>query len=505
MRRLEKSAIEYGLNYDDLIEKAGLAVAKETVKILRTAVGKRILVLVGPGNNGTDGLVAARHLARWGSTVVVYLVTGKQNDQQKIRLAREQDVLITSHSNDKDFRKLESEIRSSDAIMDAVLGTGRSRPLDGTTKTIMLRLNEYHGILISLDIPTGIDADTGHMDPATPKATFTLALGHPKVGHFQIPAAEKVGQLEILDIGIPKAETQKIELEMLTPSWVKRRLPSRSLGDHKGTYGHALIVGGSGKYPGAICLATQGALRSGVGLVTAAIPRTIQPSLVSRLIEAIQLALPDDEFGNLSPDSLNTIYMSLPNYNAIAVGCGIGQSANTDAFIKKLLLSNPNLKQPLVVDADGLNCLSNIRKWSSLLPTPTVLTPHPGEMSRLTGLSISEIQSRRIDIVKECAAKWGAIVVLKGAFTLIASPNGICRLSPFANPILATGGTGDILCGIIAGLAAQGMSLEDAASCGVYLHAAAAEQLKQSRGYRGATASDLLEILPGSTKAIMEI
>ena len=504
MRRLEEACASYGITTDDLLEKAGLAVAQEARRALGTVAGKGILVLVGPGNNGGDGLVAARHLARWGAFVTAYLVTQRPTEDPNLGLALVEEVDVISPSSDGGYQRLDHELGRSQMVIDAVLGTGSARPLEGAVREVMLRLSARKGTLMALDLPTGVDADTGQADPASPNADLTVSLGFPKVGLLQFPAAEKVGRLEVVDIGMPQELGKDILLELLTPAWVKARLPQRPPDSHKGTFGHALIIGGSLNYSGAAYLATQAALRSGPGLVTLATPQRIQPVLAAKLTEAIHLAVPDIDHGSLGPWGVDAIRDNLPHYTSVALGCGMGRSRGAQKFVEYLLLTEPQLGQPVVIDADGLNNLATIEGLWSRLKTPAVLTPHPGEMSRLTGTPTSEVQSCRIKVAREWAARWGKVVVLKGAFTVIASPGGMCWVSPFANPLLATGGTGDVLTGLIAGLLAQGMSLEDAACCGVFLHGAAAERLSDAFGDRGATAGDLLETLPSVTRSIIE-
>ena len=504
MRRLEQEASRFGLSTDDLMERAGLAIAMETALALGAAAGKRILVLVGPGNNGGDGLVAARHLARRGALVTLYLVSERREDDTKLRLALDEEAVPVNADTDEGYRYLERALNSADAVLDSVLGTGRTRPLQGSIRKIMTRLSKRKGLLIAVDVPTGVDAGTGQADPATPRADLTLALGFPKVGHFLFPAAERVGNLKVLDIGIPQMAAQDVALEMLTPSWVRDKLPRRPLEGHKGTFGHTLIIGGSANYPGAACLATEAALRSGAGLVTLAAPQSIQSILASRLTEAIRLPLPDGGLQRMTPQAVPTLKEALPQYTSLAIGCGMGRSNEAIEFLEMALLSQPRPTQPLVVDADGLNNLSQIDNWWTRLKTPAILTPHPGEMSRLTGLSTTEVQARRIDTAREWSSIWGKVVVLKGAFTVVAAPSGHCWIAPFAKPILATGGTGDVLTGIIAGLLAQGMSPEHAATCGVYLHGAAAESLKEAYGDRGAKATDIIDALPRVTKELIE-
>ncbi len=504
MRRAEGVAVAQGISTDQLMERAGLAVARHVRETLGSVAGKRTLALVGPGNNGGDGLVAARLLARWGANVTVYLIRERPQDDPKLRLALREGAAILRASDDDGYRLLDEALKSSHAVIDAGLGTGRSRPLEGAMREVMARLDGRRGLLLAVDVPTGMDADTGRCDPATPTADATLALGFPKAGHFRFPGAGRVGRLEVLDIGIPPEAAQDVALEMITPEWARARLPRRPLDGHKGTFGHALIVGGSSNYPGAVCLATRAALRSGPGLVTMAAPRSLQPILAASVTEAIHLPVPDDGLGVLAPRGLPALTGSISQYDSLAVGCGMGRSDSARRFLEGLLAPGSSQTPPMVIDADGLNNLACVDRWWERLGAPAALTPHPGEMSRLTGASVADVQASRVETALEWAAGWGVVVVLKGAYTVAASPGGMARVSPFANPILATGGTGDALTGVIAGLLAQGMSPMDAACVGVYLHGAAAERLSGTYGDRGATAEDLIAALPLAAKALLD-
>ena len=514
MARLERGTTAFGLSTDDLMEQAGLAIAQEIRRALggTGVAGKRVLMLVGPGNNGGDGLVAARHLARWGASVILFLATIRPDDDPNLRLALSEGAQAVSANSNDSLSALERALRSSHVVVDAVLGTGRSRPLSGALANVMARVSKNadlprnrRPLYVAVDVPTGIDAATGRADPLTPRTDLTLALGFPKVGHFIFPAPEYMGVLNTLDIGIPPELSKDISLELITPSWVRQQLPQRGLNGHKGTYGHALIVGGSVNYPGAACLAAGAALRSGPGLVTLAVPQGIYGIAASKLTEAIHLPLPDNGSGCLDPQALPAIRQASSRYSSMAVGCGMGRSESAKQFLRGLLLSEHAPPQPLVIDADALNILAeSCPDWWQRIPATAVLTPHPGEMARLTGLLTTQIQARRVETAREYAHKWGHVVVLKGAFTVVAQPEGPCRIAPFANPLLSVGGTGDVLSGIIGGLLAQGMKPADAAACGVYLHGAAADSLRATHGDRGATAGDIINALPGTTRAILQ-
>ena len=546
MTAIEQASERAGVSTNTLMENAGLAVACAAREKLGGAAGARIVVLVGPGNNGADGLVTARHLQRWGAYVVCCLLgrphpsplpqgEGALSSDPKLDLARRYDVEIVTGPGGETLERL---IGRSHLVIDAVLGTGRSRPLSGPVGDAMLLLQRTREsrnppLLMALDLPTGLNADTGEADPACPRFDVTLALGYPKVGLLTFPGVERMGRLRVLDIGVPPglAEEHAVDVEMLTPDWVACRLPPRPLNSHKGTYGHALVVAGSRQYVGAAWLASQASVRTEAGLTTLASPLGVYPIAAAKGAEAIHLPLPEDVDGRIDASASEVIGKSDRRFTAALVGCGMGWSEGTTEFLRKLLpvvalrqaqdersasaqgewnvtgqgergssvqgeRGAQSVGLPLLVDADGLNNLSSIDGWSDFIDSPLVLTPHPGEMSTLTGVPVGHIQADRLGVAREWAEKWGATVVLKGAHTVIASPGHPVRIAPFANPGLATGGTGDVLSGVIVSLLAQGLAQADAAAVGVYLHAAAGEALTGRIGQAGLAASDLLDELP---------
>ena len=507
MTAIEQASERVGVSMDALMENAGLAVAQAAREELGGIAGLRAVVLTGPGNNGADGLVAARHLRRWGAETVCCLLTRRPYSDPKLDLARQYGVEIVTGGE-----RLDELLRRSRLVIDAVLGTGRSRPLAGPVRDAMLRLQRardlpHPPLLLALDLPTGLNADTGEVDPACPHFDATLALGYPKAGLLHFPGAERTGRLRVLDIGIPPGlpEERAVDLEMLTPRWAALQLPPRPPDSHKGTYGHALVVAGSRHYVGAAWLSSQASVRAGAGLTTLASPQGVYPMAAAKGAEAIHLPLPEDEAGRIGPSAAVLIHESERRFTAALVGCGMGWSEGTAEFLRRLLLTGDQkrlARLPVLIDADGLNNLSCIEDWPSRVSCPLLLTPHPGEMSTLTGLSVAEIQSARITAAREWAERWGVTLVLKGAHTVIASPGLPVRISPFANPGLATGGTGDVLSGVIVALLAQGLPPPAAAACGVYLHAAAASSVTDRLGQTGLAASDLLEALPPAIAAL---
>ena len=516
MVAIERAAPSRGVSLDALMENAGLAVARAARRELGTVAGGEILVLTGPGNNGADGLVAARHLRRWGADVTAYVVTHRPDPDPKMAAALRYDVAVAGSDADPNLRRLDQLLDGSRLVIDAVLGTGRARPLTGVTSEVLQRVNARRAesrrpTVLALDLPTGVNPDTGDADPAALTADVTVALGFPKVGLLTLPTADQVGRLKISHpIGLPEnlPEVEAVGLELMTSGWVAAHLPPRPANSHKGVFGHALIVAGSRNYVGAACLAAQAALRVGAGLVTLATPESVYPIAATKLTEAIHLPLPEDPNGRIASQAAGVLRPRLPAFSCVAVGSGLGQSPGTAQFMADLLGESFPQDLPVIVDADGLNNLSRLGWWWQLLPRQAALTPHPGEMSTLTGLLPAQVQRDRISSAREWSRKWGASVALKGAYTVIAHPPAPGHpqpptlVSPFANPGLASGGTGDVLTGIIAGLTAQGLSLGLATACGVYLHGQAGQLVTQRRGDAGTLASDLIEALPETLKSL---
>ncbi len=507
MMEMERRA---GVPVPQLMENAGLAVAQEVWLLLGDVAERQVLVLAGPGNNGGDGLVAARHLHDWGARVRVYLLKPRGEDDPVFAQVLERQIPVSLAEEDEreGFPALTEALGAAEVIIDALLGTGRVRLIEGTLAQTLERLRQARSRtlpprLLAVDLPSGVDADTGATDPHCVAADVTVALAWSKVGLHNLPASQYAGRIEVVDIGIPKALEAELTTELMRERWARSRLPARPPGAHKGTFGRALVVAGSPNYIGAAYLASEGALRVGAGLVTLACARTIYPILATKLVEATFIPLPDVE-GLLTAETAHSVRQALAQgYDALLVGCGLGQSGYVRAFLRSLL---PLLKDAgpkgLVIDADGLNNLAQVEDWWQGLAVPTVVTPHPGEMARLTGLTVDEIQANRLQVARQTAQRWGLTVVLKGAHTVVAAPDGGARLSPFANPGLASGGTGDVLAGAIVGFMAQGLDPFDAASLGVFVHGLAGERVRQSLGSAGMVAGDLLPELP---KAIKEL
>ncbi len=507
MAALEAASARAGVSTDQLMENAGQAIADQATEMLSGSPDASVLVLVGPGNNGGDGLVAARLLQCAGLNVTAYVCANRRQPDPKLRLAKQAGVPVAFLEEDSDLTLLQSCLERTGLVIDAVLGTGRARPIEGRLRDVLLRLSEarrdYGTPVLAVDLPSGLDADSGGVDPACPGADVTLALSNPKTGHVTFPGAGVTGKLVTADIGVPKGLDSDVRVELITPELVRSLLPQRPRDGHKGTFGRTLVIGGSRNYVGATVLACSGAYRAGAGLVTLATGKSVYSIAATRLTEATFLPLTETANGGISREALGKVRAALSDYTSLVVGCGLGQDQSTFAFLNELLLDDYAVDIPVIIDADALNGLAAFQGWPDRMKLRAVLTPHPGEMSRLSGLPIGEVEERRL-CTEEAAAEWGQVVVLKGAFSVIGSPDGYTRVSPFANPVLASAGTGDVLAGVIGGLLSQGLSPFDAATCGVYLHAAAAERISRDIGDSGLMASDLLPEIPRQMKALKE-
>jgi len=501
MRRLEEESVKAGIGAQQLMENAGRAVAQSVCSLLGAVVGKRIVVLVGPGNNGGDGLVAARYLYDHGVQVNVFLAGTRSDNDYNLKRLREKGIAVTG----PDLYTLEDFLASADAVLDALFGTGQSRSIDGVYKEVLEKLvatkrSRSDIKIFAVDLPTGLNADTGCPDQFTPFVDHTLTLGLPKRGLYMPAGAMRAGVVAILDIGLLPHLVEKVSTELITAELARTLLPVRSPYVHKGSFGRVMVIAGSANYLGAAYLACAGAARVGAGLVALAAPESIIPIVAANIPEAVYMPLPESAPGVVMPEAARLAEL-VSGFDAALIGPGLGQKAS-EMFLGHLF-EDP-LPTRLVLDADALNTLAKTPEWWRGLDFEAVLTPHPGEMARLAGISAEEVQTRRIALAQEKAGVWGKTVVLKGAFTVVAAPDGRCRISPFANSTLASAGTGDVLAGVIAGLVGQGLSLFDAASLGVYLHARTGERAKTKIGNVGVLASDLLPELPQAIRELQE-
>lgn len=594
MRRIEDATDQEGQSYEAMMDMAGQAVAGLAHQLILLEPEADILVLVGPGNNGGDGLVAARYLLDLGHRVVVYMWKRDIKGDGNFRLLRRRrrQITILWAENDPDYAKLQEEVRHATLVIDALLGTGATRPIEGSLAQLMQAVSEEvarqrsadaaseetlhlglprlpileamsFGILsagrdplsvgqtdipdgvlgteadaflsdteawgtteneldeaypddypfspwpspsiLAVDCPSGLNCDTGELDLHALDADLTVTFGFPKWGHLQFPGAQACGVLSVADIGIPTDLAEQIRSELLEPGIVQGWLPGRPPTAHKGTFGKALIAAGSSWYTGAAYLSASAAARTGAGLVTLAIPSPLHPILAGQLPEATWLLLANSD-GVHCREGARQVLDHLDGYDALLLGPGLTTLFPACEFVQALLdpedPPSAHWSGRAVVDADALNILAGMAPdlWPKLLPAGSVLTPHPGEMARLTGSTVEETNRRRFDVAREWAMRWAHTVVLKGPFTVIAGPDGRLAVSPFALPTLATAGSGDVLAGAIASLLAQGLSPFEAACCGAYVHGYAGALLLHKMGPAGVIARDIVATLPEALK-----
>lgn len=507
MRAAEQQAVEHGTPESELMERAGRGVAEYIGQWLGSLQDRTILVLVGPGNNGGDGLVAASYLAEAGAAVQAYVWNRYRADDPLPKRARAAGVQLQHAENDVGQTLLRGLCRDATVVVDALLGTGRSRAIGGLLRDILrglatVRRDKPTLRVVALDLPTGLDSDTGKLDPAAVAADLTLTLGFPKLGLFLPPGSEQAGEVVTLDIGLDENWVDS-PMTLLTDGWVAAHLPARPRDGHKGTFGKVMVIAGSRNYSGAPVLAAAAAGRIGAGLVTIACPASIQPVVAARLWEPTFLPLPEtaSSRGYIGPEALAELVGPLRGYQAAVLGCGLSQQLPVARFVLQILREWPP-EVGLVLDADGLNSLAAQERLRPNLPPRTVLTPHPAEMGRLLGRETAAVQRDRLEAARSAADQFGAVVALKGAHTLIAAPDGRLFVSTIATPALATAGTGDVLAGTIGGLLAQGMELAEAAALGVAVHGRAGLRVAARLGSAGAIAGDLPPELPLVLKAL---
>jgi ADP-dependent NAD(P)H-hydrate dehydratase / NAD(P)H-hydrate epimerase len=528
MRAIESEANAGGLSYDEMMQQAGKGLAQVILTEFKDEVHVLYAVgLVGSGNNGGDTLVALTKLVDAGWTASAYVVGNRPAKDPLIKSLNGKNIHVYDSDQDPNFETLDELTSQADVLIDGILGTGIKLPLKAEVAGVLGHLQNLktRPSVVAVDCPSGVNCDTGECAPEVVKAELTVCMAAVKQGLLLFPAFEKVGQLEVVDIGLPEGLSSWTEVKdrVVIQSDAAAALPARPLASHKGTFGTAMIVAGSINYTGAAYLSAKAAYRIGAGLVRLAVPGPLHVALAGQLPEVTWLLLPHDT-GVIAESAADMLLKNLNKVDALLIGPGLGMEDPTANFIRRLMnrkaaakahgpmgflptgegkagseksaSSNQDLP-PLVIDADGLKLLAKLPDWPSLLPASTILTPHPGEMSILSGLSIAEIQADRLKIATRFAEEWNLVLVLKGACTVIAAPGQGARVIPVATPALAHAGTGDVLSGIITGLLAQRVDPFKAAYAGAWIHAHAgleAEAFMETSA--SVLASDVLESIP---------
>jgi NAD(P)H-hydrate epimerase len=522
MQAIEREANASGLSYAQMMEHAGGGLAEVIFEEYGYLKEDGVLGLVGSGNNGGDTLVALDYLAKDGWRTTAAIVRPRPADDPLVARLVASGGQVIDLSQDANQDSLTSLLREHDLLLDGVLGTGTRLPLKPELAALLDTVRRYlleaenPPEVVAVDCPSGVDCDSGAAAPECLPADRTVTMAAVKHGLFKFPAFGLVGDLHVVGIGLPQegeafAAWRAVQSFIPDEEWVRQALPPRPLDAHKGTFGTALVVAGSANFTGAAWLAGQAAYRIGAGLVTLAVPAPLHTALAGQFPEATWLLLPHKN-GAIAADACQTVLENLGRTTAMLVGPGFGLAQTSADFLEGLLVGSiehqqaerhsaktqtkpiPSELPPLVIDADGLKLLANIEDWPKRLPAQAVLTPHPGEMSVLTGLSRDEIQADRLETALRFSRAWGHVVVLKGAFTLVAAPDGRLAVIPVATPALARAGTGDVLAGLIVGLRAQGLEAFQAAVVGAWVHAHAGLQAAEDLGNTASVlAGDVLQ------------
>ena len=497
MQRVDQKTIKsYGIAAPVLMERAGLAVVSRITE--RFEPGK-VLVIAGTGNNGGDGIMAARELNNMGIGYrASVLIAGKKDKLSRDAMAQYRTAMefgvpirFTTKPRIEDFHGA--------VVIDALFGTGLSKDIKGSFAVIVDMINDSGCPVVSVDIPSGVSADTGQVLGTAVQADITVTFGALKRGHLLYPGAELSGEVFVQDIGFPRHLLAEISCNVLGSQEVGLLIPERAPDSHKGDFGHLLVIAGSSGKTGAAFMAAEAAMRTGAGLVTLAAPHDLAAIYQSRVTEAMVLPLPSTGEGAFSGNAIGEILdFAATSATAIALGPGIGLDPDTAGLVRELLEQSP---VPVVLDADGINALG--KKAESILGasrSPVILTPHPGEFSRISGLSALEIQADRPEAALSFAKKSGSYLVLKGAPTVIAGPEGELFINTTGGTALSKGGSGDVLTGITGALSAMGMSPLEASLLGVYLHGLAGDMAADTLGDFSVLASDITGRIPDAMR-----
>lgn len=499
MAKVDRRAVEeLGLPGIVLMENAALGVV-EAIEEEAPGAGS-VLLVCGPGNNGGDGLAVARHLAIRGWRVEIFLFapdapTGDAGLQ--LEVVRRMGLAVTPLDGPAAVEAAVAAGCRCDVVVDALFGTGLSRPLAGDLARLVEKLSEVPGLRLAVDLPSGLSGSRWDVPGPSFRADVTVTFGAPKVAHVFLPAALAAGRIAVADLGIPLSliEEAEGELELLEARQLGLLLGGRARDAHKGTFGHLLIAAGSRGKSGAAVLASRAAVRSGAGLVTAAIPGGILPEVAAGSVESMTLPLADSGSGEVADGAVEEILAACQGRDALALGPGLGRSAEVLRRLRKTALAAP---LPLVLDADGLIAFAGDLAALRSRPAATILTPHPGEMAALLEISTAEVQADRATAARRAAEASRCHVVLKGAPSLVAAPAGRIGINPTGNPGMATGGTGDVLTGVLGALLAGGFDATDAARLGAYVHGLAGDLALEDGDEAGLRAGDVVEALPAA-------
>lgn len=492
MREIDRAATENGgIPSIILMENAALACVEELKKDFGDFKGRRAAVFCGKGNNGGDGFAIARHLSQLGADVSVYLVCGNEfrgDAKVNFDIIKKMDINIDVISDTENLKYI---IRSCEMVIDAIYGTGIHGSVTGISYDVINEINENSRYTLSVDVPSGIDSDSGAVCGICIKSTKTVTFAAYKVGMLLFPAADFTGEVKVADISIPNyiIEAQNININVTDKAFVRDTFPKREKNTHKGDYGKVLVIGGSAGLSGAAYLSSQSAVCTGSGLVTLAIPDCIASAMEAKTTEVMTLSLPSIG-GHISSSAADMLASAIEKTDAVLIGPGLGRSRDAQIIVQSVLKVST---VPVIIDADGINAAAQIPDAIKDCECPLIFTPHTAEMSRLTGLDCDYIDENRLSVSREFAEEYGATVILKGPHTIVTAPDGLQYTNITGNSGLATGGSGDVLAGITASLAARGINETSAAAMSVYIHGTAGDIAKEKFGIESVTATKVME------------
>jgi ADP-dependent NAD(P)H-hydrate dehydratase / NAD(P)H-hydrate epimerase len=497
MRALDRYAIDnLAIPEEILMENAGLASAA----LLQREIGirgKRFVIFCGGGNNGGDGFVVARKILSDGGSVKVFLLAdpGKFQGAARTNLEILQRLSISPvRLNSIDL--IRSDVAHCHGIVDAIFGTGLDRPVGGIFKEVIKGINASGKRVLSLDIPSGVNGDTAEIMGVAVQADFTVTFGLPKIGNILYPGFAQGGRLHVCHISFPPdlqaGESLRIRLNMPPP------VPPRNPDAHKGIMGEALFIAGAANYFGAPCFAALSFLKAGGGYSRLAAPASLIPAIAQKGGEIVFVPQRETAAGSLSGDNYETLLALSATMDMVVIGPGLSLDEETQSLTRALV---QDISRPLLIDGDGLTAVASRLELIRERKAPTILTPHLGEMARISGKSVADIRRDRIRILQETAADLQAVIVLKGAHSLVGMPDGRVYVNLSGNAGMATAGSGDVLTGTIAAMYGQGLPLEEAVCKGVFIHGLSGDLAAEARGEDGMTAQDILEFLPEARKA----
>lgn len=494
-KKLEDIAVEEGgIEHIKLMENAGTA----AFRFINDRVGvnnKSVAIVCGRGNNGGDGFAVAKRMLDGGAKVRVMLALGRPTTEDAYKLLEESEEAgiktISYVEDDNERQEFAKTLEAADIIVDAIFGVGFHGTVSDNLKSVIDMINTARGTVVSIDVPSGVDSDSGEVAGPCVRADYTVTFSTMKPGHVIYPAVDYCGHVHVAGIGIDERVIHEQEHHISTIDYQKVRMgfPLRSRNTHKGTFGKLLCICGSMGMAGSATFAGKAAVMSGVGMVEMAVPRDIYPIVAANLIDPVYILLESNRAGTVSGDCVPLLLEKMQSATAVMIGCGMGKGEDVSAVVESVIV---NSEVPVVIDADGLNAIKDNLGVLTEAKAPIIMTPHPGEMARLVGKTNDEVQSQRLEVASSFAMTYGVYLVLKGANTVCATPDGRIMINLTGNPGMSKSGSGDVLAGLLGSLMAQGMNAETAAAAAVHIHGMAGDKAAENFSQHSMTANDII-------------